>query len=90
MVSAVGPLGCIPSRLAIGSPDGKCVAFDNSLVVGFNTAVKALTIDLTKSLPGSMFLFVNPYDTFIGLINNPAPAGKIYHNLYIHQIQSFL
>lgn len=77
-MSNVGPLGCIPSRLAIGkSPDGRCVAFDNDLVLGFNVALKSLLLELTRTLPGSMFIYGNAYDAVVGLIDNPAPQGKI-------------
>lgn len=56
VISNVGPLGCIPSRLAMGSIDGTCVAYDNELVNGFNKALKNLTETLPQSLPDAMFL----------------------------------
>ncbi|KAG0620335.1 hypothetical protein M758_4G208400 [Ceratodon purpureus] len=75
VVSAVGPLGCIPSRLAIGSVDGSCVASVNELVLGFNNALKPLLLELTQTLPGSMFLYGNAYDAVYDLIQDPSPAG---------------
>ncbi|XP_024385964.1 GDSL esterase/lipase At1g71250 [Physcomitrium patens] len=75
VVFNVGPLGCIPSRLALGSIDGSCVAADNELVVSFNTALKPLTLELTRTLPESIFLYGNSYDAVYDLILDPFPAG---------------
>lgn len=76
VVFNVGPLGCIPSRLALGSIDGSCVAADNELVVSFNTALKPLTLELTRTLPESIFLYGNSYDAVYDLILDPFPAGN--------------
>jgi len=80
LVSGVGPLGCIPSRLAKGSLDGSCIASENELVVGFNAALKPLLLELTQTLPGSIFVYGNAYDAVLGLINNPNPEGKKPHS----------
>lgn len=79
VISNVGPLGCTPSRLALGSIDGTCVAYDNELVKGFNKKLKPLLRNLTQSLAGSMFLYGNSYDVTYNLIQDPFPAGNVYH-----------
>lgn len=76
LVSNVGPVGCIPSRLAIGSPDGRCVASENEMVLIFNAALKSLLLELTQTLPRSLFLFGNVYDGVLDAIENPQAQGK--------------
>ena len=76
VVSNVGPLGCIPSRLAMGSIDGTCVAYDNELVKGFNKALKNLTETLPQSLPDAMFLYGNSHDVVYDIIQDPYPIGN--------------
>lgn len=75
MAPAVGPLGCIPSQLAKGSVDGSCVASENALIFSFNEALKSLLQELTRTLPGSMFLYANAYQGVLDLIANPHPDG---------------
>lgn len=76
LVSAVGPIGCIPSRLALGSPDGRCIASENEMAVGFNVALKSLLLELTQTLPHSLFLYGNVYDGVLEAIENPHAHGK--------------
>ncbi|KAG0593354.1 hypothetical protein KC19_1G323200 [Ceratodon purpureus] len=75
LVSNIGPMGCIPYRLAQKSVDGSCVASDNALVKSFNKALKNLTTSLPSSLPDAMFLYGNSYDIVYNLIQDPYPLG---------------
>lgn len=81
LVSNVGPVGCIPSRLALGSPDGRCVASENEMAVGFNVALKSLLQELTQTLPGSLFLYGNVYDGVLDTIENPQSQGFSVSNI---------
>ena len=76
MISNVGPLGCIPSWLAVESIDDTCVANDNELVQGFNKALKNLTKSVAQSFPNAMFLYGNSYDIVYGIIQDPYPLGN--------------
>lgn len=76
VVCNVGPFGCIPNRLALAN-SSKCVAFENQMADGFNSALKLMLPELTKALPGSMFLYGDSYSSLLNLINNPASQGTI-------------
>ncbi|CAM6060690.1 unnamed protein product [Sphagnum tenellum] len=76
VVTAVGPLGCIPSQLVLQlSVNGECVPFINGYVQGFNAALKSLLQQLTSTLPGATFVYANAYDMVQSFINNPANYG---------------
>ncbi|KAJ7525773.1 hypothetical protein O6H91_17G065600 [Diphasiastrum complanatum] len=75
VISAVGPLGCIPSQINQRSPSGACVQFINNYVVNFNAAVKSLLNTLNQQLPGAVFNYGDSYNAVLTLINNPATYG---------------
>lgn len=81
VVCNVGPFGCIPNRLALAN-SSKCVALDNQMAEGFNSALKLMLPELTKSLPGAMFLYGDSYSSLLNLINNPASQGRYQLSLY--------
>lgn len=67
----VGFLGCILLCLVIGkSFDGRCVVFDNDLVLGFNVVLKFLLLEFIWILLGFMFIYGNVYDVVVGFIDN--------------------
>jgi len=67
----------MPSRLALGSLDGTCVAYDNEMAQGFNQELEPLLTELTESLQSSMFLYGNSYDMVYDLIQDPFPDGSV-------------
>ena len=76
LLAGVGPLGCIPNQLASGAaPAGKCVSFVNDIVGLFNTRLRSLVDQLTRSHPGSIFVYGNTYEVFTDILNNPDSFG---------------
>ncbi|KAE8126178.1 hypothetical protein FH972_020922 [Carpinus fangiana] len=76
LLAGVGPLGCIPNQLASGAaPAGKCVSFVNDIVGLFNTRLRSLVDQLTRSHSGSIFVYGNTYEVFTDILNNPDSFG---------------
>ncbi|XP_062158864.1 GDSL esterase/lipase At5g08460-like [Alnus glutinosa] len=76
LLAGVGPLGCIPNQLASGrAPEGECVSFVNDIVEIFNTRLRSLVDQLTRSHPGSIFVYGNTYGVFTDILNNPDSFG---------------
>lgn len=89
VVTAVGPLGCIPSQLVLQfSVNGECVPFINGYVQGFNAALKSLLQQLTSTLSGATFVYANAYDMVQSFINNPANYGTCDQHI-LHSIASW-
>eukprot|EP01018_Ginkgo_biloba_P022952 Gb_30432 [translate_table: standard] len=75
VLSAVGPLGCIPSQLAMANTNGSCIDSINQQVVLFNAKLRSLVINLNANFPGAHFVYGDVYDAFADIINNPASYG---------------
>lgn len=72
----VGQIGCSPSKLAQGSPDGRtCVREINDACQLFNNRLKFLVDDINNNLPGAAFTYIDAYGIFQDLINNPSSYG---------------
>ncbi|KAG0504668.1 hypothetical protein M758_N028300 [Ceratodon purpureus] len=75
LLLSVGPFGCIPSRIAVGSSTGKCVASDNEMAEGFNTAMQVMIQELSRSFPKAVVLYGNTYSAVLDVIKNAAELG---------------
>ena len=79
MVGNVGPLGCIPYQKTINQiTQDQCVELPNKLAVQYNGRLKDLVAELTKSLPGSIFVYANVYDLVMELITNYQKYGELH------------
>lgn len=77
VISNVGALGCTPYRMTTNkTTGGTCVQSDNTLVSGFNTALKSLIDQLNHQFPRAKFILANAFDVLLSLRNNPATNGK--------------
>jgi phospholipase/lecithinase/hemolysin len=77
IISNVGALGCTPFRMTTNkTTGGTCVQSDNTLVSGFNTALKSLIDQLNHQFPQAKFILANAFDVLLSLCNNPATNGK--------------
>lgn len=77
VISNVGALGCTPYRMTTNkTTGGTCVQSDNTLVSGFNTALKSLIEQLNRQFPRAKFILANAFDVLLSLRNNPATNGK--------------
>eukprot|EP00249_Psilotum_nudum_P035105 c55079_g1_i1 orf=390-1490(-) len=75
-ISSLGPLGCIPSQLAVQkSVGGECSEHVNSLAVSFNSGLNILVQQLTANLPGAHFICVDTFNPVVALYNNPTAYG---------------
>lgn len=79
ILSNVGPLGCIPYRRTLDSTtNGQCVQSDNTLVLGFNAALKSLVDEFNGKHPNAKFVLADSYNVVSQIINNPTRFG-MYH-----------
>lgn len=77
VISNVGPLGCIPYRMAVSSTTkGQCVQSDNSLVMSFNSALKSLVDELNGKYPNAKFILANSFNVVSQIISNPGGFGN--------------
>lgn len=75
----VGQIGCSPNELAQNSPDGRtCVERINSANQLFNNGLKSLVDQLNNQLPDARFIYINSYDIFQDVINNPSSYGNYF------------
>ncbi|KAJ4966675.1 hypothetical protein NE237_018524 [Protea cynaroides] len=73
-ISGVGLLGCVPSILA-QSPNSRCSDSVNQLVLPFNVHLRSTIDNLNANLPGAKFIYLDAYQMFKNIINNPTPYG---------------
>ena len=78
LVTDVGPIGCIPSQLAVKSVNGECVDSDNYLAINFNDGLKQLLSTLNSQFGDSKFVYVNTYDPIYAYSNNPTKYGMLF------------
>ncbi|CAO2823465.1 unnamed protein product [Amaranthus hypochondriacus] len=72
----IGQIGCSPNQLAQRSRDGRtCDERVNSANRLFNAQLKSLVQQLNSQLTDARFVYINVYDMFQDLINNPATYG---------------
>ncbi|CAL1410456.1 unnamed protein product [Linum trigynum] len=72
----VGQIGCSPSELAQGSPDGRtCVQRINAANTIFNNKLRSLVAQFNRNTPDAKFIYINAYGIFQDLINSPARFG---------------
>lgn len=91
LLVGIGPLGCIPSQLAMSNSNsnstGRCMDRVNKLVKPFNLYLIPAMIRLNSTLLGSFFVYQNIFDTFSDMIQNPSKYGQWE---LMHQHFSFL
>ncbi|KAL3702101.1 hypothetical protein R1sor_020123 [Riccia sorocarpa] len=76
VVFNVGPLGCLPIRLALHlSPNGTCIAAENDFTREFNSALVQMVNSLTAQLRGSTILLANPFDVVLDQVLHPENYG---------------
>ncbi|XP_031501794.2 GDSL esterase/lipase 7-like [Nymphaea colorata] len=75
IVANIGPLGCIPSQLAMADTDGSCVERINRAVSAFNERLFELVKNINSTLPGSFFVYQDVYGIFSDIAANPQKYG---------------
>ncbi|KAI7745370.1 hypothetical protein M8C21_004465 [Ambrosia artemisiifolia] len=74
VLAGLGLMGCIPSILA-QSTTGSCSDDVNQLVLPFNANMKTMINNLSTSLPGSKFVFIDVYNMFQDILANARSYG---------------
>ncbi|KAH9302122.1 hypothetical protein KI387_013705 [Taxus chinensis] len=78
-VAAVGPLGCIPSQLAMANnalnEGSNCVESVNQEAALFNSKLRYLLRFLEINLPGARFVYGDAYSAVTDIIKNPTSYG---------------
>ncbi|KAL5982884.1 hypothetical protein ACLOJK_016963 [Asimina triloba] len=72
-ISSVGLLGCTPSILA--QTFSRCSDAVDNLVVPFNNNIRSMISHLNSRLPGANFIYVDVYQMFVDILNNPRQYG---------------
>ncbi|KAK8629994.1 hypothetical protein V6N13_078808 [Hibiscus sabdariffa] len=75
VVSGVSKVGCFPFEVDTHLWVHDCVASLNKMAQLYNSKLKSLLEDLTKSLTGSMFVYVDNYAIMEDIMNNYASYG---------------
>lgn len=77
MLIGVGQIGCSPNSLAQNSPDGRtCAENINNANKLFNNRLKGIVDEFNGNTPDAKFIYINAYDIFQDLIDNPSAFGK--------------
>ncbi|KAJ8545379.1 hypothetical protein K7X08_017962 [Anisodus acutangulus] len=78
----VGQIGCSPNALAQNSADGKTCA-ENINVANqlFNSRLKDLVDEFNSTTPDAKFIYINAYDIFQDLIDNPSAFAHFSNKL---------
>ncbi|XP_059289880.1 GDSL esterase/lipase At5g45670-like [Lycium ferocissimum] len=72
----VGQIGCSPNALAQNSADGKtCAENINAANQIFNSRLRGLVDEFNSNTPDAKFIYINAYDIFQDLIDNPSAFG---------------
>ncbi|KAH9627356.1 hypothetical protein KSS87_001195 [Heliosperma pusillum] len=76
VLNGIGQIGCSPNELAQRSPDGStCDERINSANRIFNARLRELVEQLNNEFTDSRSIFINVYDMFQDLIDNPSAFG---------------
>jgi len=75
LVTGTGPLGCVPSQLAMRSSNGECLAELQQATQIFNPLLDNMTKDLNSQLGAHTFVSVNAFLMNIDFITNPQKYG---------------
>ncbi|BBN16378.1 hypothetical protein MPTK1_7g05750 [Marchantia polymorpha subsp. ruderalis] len=74
LVSAVGPIGCIPDQLSkAGLPT--CVSSTNDQIRDYNVGLQSMLKQLNNNLQGAQYLYGNVYDMVASMVANPGSHG---------------
>lgn len=80
----VGQIGCSPNALAQNSADGRtCAQNINAANQLFNNRLRGLVDEFNGNTPDAKFIYINAYDIFQDLIDNPSAFGKIFFSLIL-------
>lgn len=85
IVSAVGPIGCIPYQLAqYNGNSSRCNEKINDAIILFNNGLKKLISSLNNGriLPGAKFVYLDSYTSSLDLYNNASASGNSAPNCY--------
>lgn len=75
-LTGIGQIGCSPNELAQRSQDGTtCDETINSANRMFNAGLKSLVQQLNNELTDARFVYINVYDMFQDLLDNPSAYG---------------
>ncbi|KAL2550810.1 GDSL lipase/esterase domain-containing protein [Forsythia ovata] len=67
-VFGLGPIGCTPAELAMGTNGSICVDSINNAVQLFNDKLRLLVDDLNKSLTDAKFIYINAMEIMSGFL----------------------
>lgn len=69
-VFGLGPIGCIPAMLAMGTNGSVCVDSVNNAVQLFNDKLKLRVDDLNKNLTDAKFIYINAMEIMSGVLSD--------------------
>ncbi|GLJ40659.1 hypothetical protein SUGI_0839520 [Cryptomeria japonica] len=75
MVTATGPLGCVPSQRALRTLDGGCDPTLQRVAGLFNAGLRNIINELNSQYGGTVYTFANSFDMNMDFVNNPQAFG---------------
>ncbi|KAM0040024.1 putative triacylglycerol lipase [Helianthus debilis subsp. tardiflorus] len=74
-LNGIGQIGCVPNALSQSQNGTTCVEKVNSVIKLFNSELISLVNNFNRDLPDAKFIYINNYDIFQDIINNPKAYG---------------
>eukprot|EP01018_Ginkgo_biloba_P033714 Gb_29553 [translate_table: standard] len=75
MVTATGPLGCVPAEVAMRSRNGQCDQTLQTAANLFNGQLSSTVNDLNRQLGARIYTFANAFNMNMDFISNPRAFG---------------
>eukprot|EP01018_Ginkgo_biloba_P013485 Gb_11987 [translate_table: standard] len=75
VITAVGPLGCVPSELATRSRNGECDQTLQETAAQYNAVLRSQIDALNREYPDATFVFANSFSMNMNFITNPRAFG---------------
>lgn len=89
MVTGTGPLGCVPSELALRSQNGECNPELQQAGDLFNPQLVTALNELNKQYGSDVFVTANAFKMHSDFLNNPQDFGKKFIYIYIYMYVMF-
>ncbi|XP_004289076.1 PREDICTED: LOW QUALITY PROTEIN: GDSL esterase/lipase At3g14820-like [Fragaria vesca subsp. vesca] len=75
-VASMPPIGCVPAQITLGGGiERACSEAENQAAMLYNSKLSALVDSLNKRLPEALVIYIDIYNPFLSIIQDPAQYG---------------
>ncbi|KAL6226993.1 hypothetical protein ACLB2K_000952 [Fragaria x ananassa] len=75
-VASMPPIGCVPAQRTLGGGiERACSEAENQAAMLYNSKLSALVDSLNKRLPEALVIYIDIYNPFLSIIQDPAQYG---------------